>query len=83
MISIDATENASPHHTNAKKYRKTGKREDKKNEHDDKETWEALKMKLRDRPSSNTNYDQDSDISFKSETDEEIDTPAIERRRMD
>ena len=27
---------------------------------------------------SNTNYDQDSDISFKSETDEEIRTPAIE-----
>ena len=61
-----------------RKYRKTEKREDKRNEHDDKETWEALKMKLRDGLSSNTNCDQYSDISFKSETDEEIDTPAIE-----
>ena len=41
-------------------------------------TWVALKMKMRMDKSSNTCYDQDSDISFKNDTHEEIDTTAIE-----
>ena len=42
------------------------------------ETCVALKMKMRMDKSSNTCYDQDSDISFKNDSDEEIDTTAIE-----
>ena len=41
-------------------------------------TWVALKMKLRMDKSSNTCFDQYCDISFRNDTDEEIDTTAIE-----
>ena len=41
-------------------------------------TWVALKKKMRMDEVQNTCCDQDSDISFKNDTDEEIDTTAVE-----
>ena len=61
---------------------KNGKREDKTNENDDKENL-ASEDETEDGRSSSTNHDQDSDISFMNETDEEIDTAAIEEEWID
>ena len=41
-------------------------------------TWVALKKKMSMDTVQNTCYDQDSDISFKHDADEEIDTTALE-----
>ena len=61
-----------------KEYKMTEKREDKTNENDDPENLGSTEDETEDGQSSNTCYDQDSDISFKNDTDEEIDTTAIE-----
>ena len=47
-------------------------------ENDDTEHLGSTEDENEDGQSSNTCYDQDSDISFKNDTDEEIDTTAIE-----
>ena len=57
---------------------KIGKRENKTNDKDDKENLGSSEDETVDGQSSNTNYDQDSDIFFMSEAAEEIDTAAIE-----
>ena len=61
-----------------RRYKKTEKRKDKTNENDDTEDLGGTEDENEDGQSSNTCYDQDSDISFKNDTDEEIDTTAIE-----
>ena len=43
-----------------------------------KKTWRSSEDETEDGHSSNTNCDQDSDISFMNDTDEEIDTAVIE-----
>ena len=57
---------------------KIGKREDGTTANDDKENLGSSEDETEDGQNSNTYYDQDSDISFMSETDDEIDTTAIE-----
>ena len=61
-----------------RRYKKIEKRIDKSNENDDTEDLGGTEDENEDGRSSNTCYDQDSDISFKNDTDEEIDTTAIE-----
>ena len=61
-----------------RRYKKIEKRKDKTNENDDTEDFGSTEDESEDGQSSNTCYDQDSDISFTNDTDEEIDTTAIE-----
>ena len=59
-------------------YKKIEKRKDKTNDNDDPENLGGTEDEKEDGQSSNTCCDQDSDISFKNDTDEEIDTTTIE-----
>ena len=61
-----------------RRYKKIEKREDKTNENDDPKNLGSTEDENEDGQSSNTCYDQDSDISFKNDTDKEIDTRAID-----
>ena len=61
-----------------RRYKKIEKRKDKTNENDDTEDLGSTEDENEDGQSSNACYDQDSDISFRNDTDEEIDTRAIE-----
>ena len=54
------------------------KQKDETNENDDTEDLGSTEDDNEDGQSSNACYDQGSDISFKNETDEEMDTTAIE-----
>ena len=58
--------------------KKIGKRKDETNENDDTEDLGSTEDEIEDGQSSNTHNDQDSDISFENDTDDEIDTTAIE-----
>ena len=55
-----------------------GKPENEKDINEDKENLKSSEDETEDGHSSNTNCDQDSDISFMNDTDEEIDTAVIE-----
>ena len=61
-----------------RKCKKIEKWKDKINENDDPENLGSTEDENEDGQSTNTCYDQDSDISFKNDTDEEIDTTANE-----
>ena len=77
--SIDATQNASTHHTNEKETQKrSGNEKTRPTKKKTLKTWVALEMKSEDGQSSNTHNDQDSDISFENDTDDDIDTTVLE-----
>ena len=61
-----------------RRYKKIGKRKDDTNEHDDTEDLGSTEDGNEDGQSSNTHNDQDSDVSFENDTNDEIDTTAIE-----
>ena len=60
-----------------RRYKKIEKRNDETNENDYTEDLGSTEEENEDGQSSNTRHDQDSDISFKNDADEEIDTTAI------
>ena len=62
-----------------RRYKKIEKRKDKTSENDDPENLGSTEDENEDGQSSNTCYDQDSDTSFKNDTDQELDTTAIEK----
>ena len=64
--------NASTHHTNEKEIQKIGKQKDETD-------LGCTEDENGDGQSPNTHKDQDSDISFENDTDDEIDTTAIEK----
>ena len=89
--SIDAAQNAPPHHTNKKKIqeedsekmkrkwkRELGSTEKEKDGEERKENHGSSEDETADGNSSNTDRDQDNDISFMKDTDVEIDTADIE-----
>ena len=61
-----------------RRYKKIGKQKDETNENDDTEVLGSTEDENEGGQSSNTRNDQDSDISFENDTDDEIDTTAIE-----
>ena len=61
-----------------RKYKKIEKRKQKTKENDNIEDLDSTEHENEDGRSSNTCNGQDSDISFKNNTDDEIDTTAIE-----
>ena len=89
--SIDAAQNAPPHHTNKKKIQEkdtgqkwkkvkeeVGKPEKVKDGKEVQENHGSSDDETDDGNSSNTDCDQDTDISFMNDTDEEIDIAEIE-----
>ena len=88
--SIDAAQNAAPHHTHLSKMQdkdlgryenkviEVGKLEKEKDGEEEKENNGSSEDETDDGNSSTTDRDQDSDISFMNDTDEEIDTAEIE-----
>ena len=72
-------QNASPHRTNKEKIqKKTQPSRNEEGEEDEKANHRSSDEELAEGSSSNTDYDQDKDISFMKDTDEEIDTDEIE-----
>ena len=77
--TINSAQNASPHGLKKRKYKKktqTSKKE--KDEEDEKVYHRSLDEGTAEGSSSNTDCEQDSDISFMKDTDKEIDTGEIE-----
>ena len=61
-----------------RRHEQSEKQKDRTNENDETEDLGSTEDENEDGQSSNTCYHQDSDISFKNDTDEEIDKTAIE-----
>ena len=78
MIQSTQRKNAPTHHTNEKKIQKIVKQKDKTNEEKDTNDMSSNGDESEDGQRSNTHKDQDSNVSFESDNDEEIDTTEIE-----
>ena len=78
--TINSTQNASLHRPGGgfKKKKKTQPSRNDEDEEDEKANHRSSDEETAEGSSSNTNHDQNSDISFMKDTDEEIDTGEIE-----
>ena len=79
--TIDSTQNAPPHRPNKKEYTKRKlrpARTSKDGEGEKDANHRSSDDETAEGSSSNTDCDQDSDVSFMKDTDEEIDTAEIE-----
>ena len=64
-----------------RRYKKIAKQEDETEENHDTKDLSSIGDENGDGQSSNTHNDQDSDVSFESDTEDEIDTTAIEEEK--
>ena len=76
--TIDATQNATTHHTNEKKIQKIVKQKDETNEKKNTDDLGSTGDESENGQSSNTHNDHDSDVPFENDTDEESDITVIE-----
>ena len=65
-----------------RRYKRMVKPKDKTNEEKDTIDLSSTGDESEDRQSSNTHKDQDSDVSFENDTEEEIDTAEVLKKKI-